>query len=205
MELNKLVTIASNFFNGAIELEEVHLRNATEFNANSMANMPKLSTFDVDFSKITKLYEPFGNNTPVYLGEISIPNLTTISEVTGASLFGLTKITKILNLGKITKIPYVFDYSIVLGDNDYLTYVRFPSTLTVIGGGLFNYYSKKNVLTTVIFDSIVPPTFSGGPVIANTAVFAIYVPDESLDAYKTATGWVNIASRIKPLSELSTE
>ena len=30
---------------------------------------------------------------------------------------------------------------------------------------------------------------------------SIYVPDESVDAYKTATGWLEFASKIKPLSE----
>ena len=33
----------------------------------------------------------------------------------------------------------------------------------------------------------------------------IYVPDESVDAYKTATGWSQFASKIKPLSSKPSE
>ena len=34
---------------------------------------------------------------------------------------------------------------------------------------------------------------------------SIYVPDESVDAYKTATGWSEFASKFKPLSEKPSE
>ena len=34
-----------------------------------------------------------------------------------------------------------------------------------------------------------------------TKITTIYVPDESVEAYKAATNWVNYASIIKPLSE----
>ena len=33
----------------------------------------------------------------------------------------------------------------------------------------------------------------------------IYVPDKSVNAYKTATGWSQFASKIKPLSKKSSE
>ena len=34
-----------------------------------------------------------------------------------------------------------------------------------------------------------------------SSIESIYVPDASVDAYKTATNWSEFASKIKPLSE----
>lgn len=46
-----------------------------------------------------------------------------------------------------------------------------------------------------------PPTWGNNCLGAATLTFPIYVPDESLEAYKTATGWSTYADRVKPLSE----
>lgn len=60
-------------------------------------------------------------------------------------------------------------------------------------------------LTQIIFRKTTPPTlytqvFADTPIASGTGY--IYVPDESVEAYKTASNWSALASQIKPISEL---
>ena len=73
-----------------------------------------------------------------------------------------------------------------------------PSTITSIGRQCFFQCSQ---LVTFICRNTTPPTLDSGVFESTNSALSIYVPDESVDAYKTATNWVNYASIIKPLSE----
>ena len=70
-----------------------------------------------------------------------------------------------------------------------------------IGNGVFY---KCNSLLAVVVKNITPPTL-GSNVFGNTNNCSIYVPDASVEAYKTATNWSSFASRIKGISELQTD
>ena len=79
--------------------------------------------------------------------------------------------------------------------------ITIPSGVTSIGFGAF--FNDGNSNTVYIFEPVTPPTI-------DTYAFwqakgTIYVPDESLTAYKTATNWSQWASKIKPISELPSE
>lgn len=59
-------------------------------------------------------------------------------------------------------------------------------------------------LTTMICRATTPPTlgsvvFGSTPIASGSGV--IYVPDDSVEAYKAATNWIPYSDRIKPLSE----
>lgn len=78
-------------------------------------------------------------------------------------------------------------------------------TSCTIGSGItsianLSFYNCRS-LSSVIVNAIVPPTLVGNYVFKNTNDCPIYVPDESVDAYKTANRWSSYASRIKPISE----
>jgi hypothetical protein len=60
-------------------------------------------------------------------------------------------------------------------------------------------FKSMRALDTVIFHSKTPPHMINN--IGNASNYTIYVPDESVEAYKSATNWSNHADRIKPLSE----
>jgi hypothetical protein len=49
--------------------------------------------------------------------------------------------------------------------------------------------------------AITPPTIASSYVFDGQNNAPIYVPDESVDDYKTATNWVNLADRIFPISD----
>lgn len=77
-----------------------------------------------------------------------------------------------------------------------LEYCLFGDTLTSFGQNNFMECPK---LTALIFCSTTPPTL-GGAIQNNNC--SIYVPDESVTAYKEASVWVNYSTRIKPISQL---
>ncbi len=97
-----------------------------------------------------------------------------------------------------------------------------PDSVTSIGYGAFSFWQSNNQ-PLIIPDSVtsignsafynwllvpyVEIQATTPPTLANVEAFngqndaPIYVPDESVDAYKTATNWVALADRIFPISD----
>ena len=73
-----------------------------------------------------------------------------------------------------------------------------PSTTTDLRNDALATHGSANT-TTVICKAVTPPTKSTTSYYTNVA--DIYVPDESVDAYKAATGWSQFASKIRPISQ----
>jgi hypothetical protein len=81
-----------------------------------------------------------------------------------------------------------------------LAYIDLPDSLASIGDYAFRDCTS---LAAVISRNTTPPALGGFYVFYNTsASLMIYVPGESVDAYKSAYRWSDYAGRIKPLSEL---
>ena len=79
-------------------------------------------------------------------------------------------------------------------DCDSLTSVNIPDSVTTIGNHAF-YYCKS--LTSVYSKATTPPALGGTYVFySNGSGRKIYVPAESVEAYKSATNWNEYASRI---------
>jgi hypothetical protein len=100
-----------------------------------------------------------------------------------------------------------------------LEHVNVPDSVVTIAGGVFGgcYRFKvvelgagvesigvncfyRVVISTLILHSVTPPSLTSLGVGSGAA--AIYVPDESVEAYKTATGWSSYADKIHPMSDL---
>ena len=81
-----------------------------------------------------------------------------------------------------------------------LTTITIPASVTTIGQYAFN---NCRGLVSVILEPTTPPTISSYSWNNTTCNF--YVPDSSVEAYKAANIWSTLASRIKPISELSNE
>ena len=148
--------------------------------------------------------------------EINLPNLTGTLQT---QTFANTNITKVLNLGSITGMngnwnsgPFAYctdlvecilpetltsiGYGLVYGCSS-LTNMIIPASVVGIGDSAFGECTS---LTSLICKPTVPPTL-GANVFRGTTNHTIYVPDGSVEAYKTASGWSAYASRIKPMSE----
>ena len=77
-----------------------------------------------------------------------------------------------------------------------LTSVTIPDSVTGIGTTAF--YECSN-LTSVTVEATTPPTL-GEAVFDNTHIsLIIYVPSQSVNAYKAASGWSDYASRIQAI------
>ena len=115
--------------------------------------------------------------------------LTTLGE----SFFGQLRpdVTSVTVKEGITTIGRFFTYS-----SDGLASVTFPSTLTTLGGYTFN---GCNSLTSLTVLATTPPTLDGP--LANPALSGlnIYVPADSVEAYKAASYWSDYADRISAI------
>ena len=77
-----------------------------------------------------------------------------------------------------------------------------PSSVTTIGAQCFRYCSN---LKEVIMESSTPPALGSNTAFNNThASLVIYVPDASVNDYKTANNWSDYATKIKGISERPT-
>lgn len=76
-----------------------------------------------------------------------------------------------------------------------LTSVTIPSSVTSIGTGAFQSCSG---LTNITINATTPPTLGSNSVFSSSSC-PIYVPAESVDTYKAASGWSNYASRIQAI------
>lgn len=75
--------------------------------------------------------------------------------------------------------------------------IELGENITTIGNWAFQ--SMHNVQRLIIH-TVTPPSGYG----TINGSYPIYVPDEPVEAYKTATGWSNIANRIFPISDMPT-
>lgn len=81
--------------------------------------------------------------------------------------------------------------------NTSLTGITLPASLEVIGDGAFQGCSTLKDLVCLASS---PPSLGASAFQYRHADLKIYVPDESLDAYKAAATWSELASIIHGLS-----
>ena len=171
-------------------------KNAANSLGNVFENCTELTYVSQDvLDKITYLAGAFNNCTSLVIDELRLPNLTGTLTVA----FSGCTIKKILDLGSITNLfpsnglswnSYPFGTAV----EEYVI----PDSVTSIGRYSFN--GLKNLKSIKVLNST-PPVLHSLAFNDNSTSCPIYVPDESVEAYKEATNWVNYASRIKPLSE----
>lgn len=82
-----------------------------------------------------------------------------------------------------------------------LTEVEIPSSVTSIAAQAF---LSCTGLVDVICNRTTPPTLATNSFQGCTALASIYVPDASVNTYKSASGWSTYASIIKPISQRPT-
>ena len=138
------------------------------------------------------------------------PNSFTREDVVEINCQGVCKgsgITAIKNLGTIT----------TFGTNTWgngnsghwgafercnnLVYAIIPSTVTNMCPYTFQ---NCTALEYVVINATTPPTYNNA-FNGCLKLTSIYVPDESVEDYKDASGWSALANSIKPISDLPTE
>ena len=77
-----------------------------------------------------------------------------------------------------------------------LTSITFPNSVTSIGDTVLNGCTR---LTSITILATTPPTLASFQALNNTNNCPIYVPSESVEAYKTANNWNAYAFRIQAI------
>lgn len=160
----------------------------TEISYWSFKNCTSLTSVNIP-SGVTSIGECAFQNC-WSLPSITIPNtVTSIGNSAFSGCSALTSITipnSVISLGEDAFYGCYNCKSITVG-----------SGVTSIGDSAFNGCSK---LDYIIFTSTVPATI-GSSVFNNTNNCPIYVPDNNVLDYQTATNWRTYSSRIKGISE----
>lgn len=198
-----LITKAySSMFNGCSSLIDVQFSTPIDTIEDS-AFYGCSSLINFDFTNIKTIKSNAFNKSGL-TGQVKMPNLEILED----DVFNNTTIEDLADLGKITAVNMIrYMYDLVnVNLHEGITTIKsqfartglstlvFPSTVTLITAQLFYLTSIKKV----VFKSKVPPEFTGNGILGGPM---IYVPDASLEAYKTSTFWSQYASKIKPLSE----
>ena len=77
--------------------------------------------------------------------------------------------------------------------------IDLPSTMKTLTGYGIQPYDSSQVYFIVICRAVTPPSLGSNGYLSRLT--AVYVPNESVSAYKAASVWSGIAAKIKPLSE----
>lgn len=194
------------------------ISSATRIGDNAFYNCEDLAYDVVNLPKtITSIGAYAFKGCTKVTGVIDLPNLTGVMP---HGTFWHTGISEIRNLGTITKLT---------GDDNgqhgcfngctSLVKVTLPGTLTTIGAHTFNSCSgvKKfdipqsvsdiggnaftycTNLSVFICRAVTPPAMASS-FTGSSADLKIYVPDDSVEAYKQASGWSTCAEKIFALS-----
>lgn len=209
---------ASALYNcSALEIDDLAMPNLTNLGQNAfygvkikkISNLGKITALPAassathnfgDKSVLEEVALPIGItkigvyaflNYTLLTGNFNLLSVTII----GGSAFQNTAITSIM-------LPLVNTISWnAFTDCKKLKFVKIGDSIEKIEAAAFqNCISLENV----IIENTTPPTLSG-TAFTNTNNCLIYVPDASVEAYKTATNWSSYASRIFPISQLSTD
>lgn len=142
------------------------------------------------------------NNSAVFNNCTSLIKTTIPNSVTsiGHSVFSdntnLTKFNSFVNGELIIPNTVTHIYNYAFQNCSGLTSVIIPSSVTTIDTYAFDGCSG---LTNVTVERTIPPTMIANDRVFTDSVCPIYVPAESVDAYKAASGWSNYASQIQAI------
>ena len=128
------------------------------------------------------------------MAEINLVNIVSTSGNNTASIFKGTGIKKVI-------LPNVVNVgSYIAYQNNDIQYVLIGDKCATFDQ--YTYRSHANTLLASIILANTPPTLNNTPSMwgQNGGLKPIYVPDDSVDSYKTATYWSTVQSSIRPLS-----
>ena len=203
-----VTTIGSNAFEGCSSLTSVTIPDrVTKIGYAAFRNCSSLTSVTIGDSVTTIGDEAFDNCsslTSVTIGD----SVTTIGVQAFYNCCSLTSVTipdSVTTIG-LSAFRYCYDLtSVTIGDSvttignyafyncDSLTSVTIPDSVTTIGDSAFERCSS---LKRVYCKAITPPAGDYYMFYNNASDRRIYVPKESVVAYKSADGWTYYANAI---------
>ena len=185
---NSVTSIGNYAFQNCNKLTNVTIgKNVITIGDYAFKNCTSLTSIDIPNSVTSIDNDAFSNCnklTNVTIGK----NVITIGD---DAFYSCTSLTSIDIPDSVTSIGMsAFKYC------SGLTSVTIGNGVTSIIGESFKYCSS---LTSITIQATTPPTL-GSYAFDSTNNCPIYVPAESVDAYKTASGWSSYADRIQSIS-----
>lgn len=201
-DLGKITSIPSGNLENSLGINEDYLESFTL--PDTITKIPdkllflckNVSEFNANWENITSVGQSaFLGCSSLVIEELSMPSLTTL----GYTVFSGVKIGRITDLGNITTTPNGYYSNFLSCDAEYLKSVVFPGTITSLNDDVLG---NNTNMEYIIIKATTPPTLGRRPFASD---YPIYVPNASVEAYKTATNWSTYASRIFPISQLETD
>ena len=132
----------------------------------------------------------------ISLVSVTLPN--SITAIAMGTFSGCTSLTSVHIPNSVTSIG-----SGAFQNCTNLSSITFPNSVTSVGWFLF--YGCSNLTSVNILANEIPSAYSNGynSFPTSNPGFSIYVPYESVEAYKNTNGWSNYANYIQPLAYIT--
>ena len=206
---DSVTTIDEATFAGCSGLTSVNIPNGvTTIGEEAFSNCNGLTSVTIPDSVTTIGNYAFYDCSS--LTSVNIPNgVTTIGDYTFAFCYSLTSVNIPDSVTTIGEDAFVYCYgltSVTIPDSvttidsaafsccSGLTSVTIPDSVTTIGDKAFSYCIS---LTCVYCEAVNPPEGGNQMFLENPSERKIYVPTDSVDAYKSASGWSEYADAIE--------
>ena len=178
-----VTSIGDEAFDGYYKLTSIKIPNSVTSIGNEAFHQC-LSLTDITIPDGVKRIGNYAFSDCTGLNNVTIGNgVTNIGEGAFASCSGLTKVTipgGVTNIGN-----YAFNKCTGL------TSITIPDSVKTIG---YHAFYSCSSLRTMTVNATTPPTLGNGAI--PTTIQRIYVPADSVDAYKSADEWKNYADKI---------
>ena len=212
---NSVTMIGAGAFSACINLNSIVIPNSvTSIDNAAFSSCNSFISIEIPNSVITlgdQVFEFCENltsivipNSVTYLGSdafqgctslVSVTLPSSITAIAGSTFLGCTSLVFVPIPNSVTSIG-----SAAFQNCTNLSSITFPNSVTSVGWFLF--YGCSNLTSVNILANEVPSAYSNGynSFPASNPGFSIYVPYESVDAYKNTTGWSYYADYIQPLA-----
>lgn len=190
---NRVTQIGQYAFANCKELTEVNFPSVTNISSYSFYRCAKLKTISFPLCQVVGSNSFYGCNN---LEAVSLPLCHTLG--TGASgdvFWGCSKLCQV-NLPLVTTIMSFTFRDTAIQKVDFLSLNNIESYAFIYARQLDTLILRNSSICTLEDTN----AFNSTKIAAGTGY--IYVPDNLVDSYKTATNWVTFANQIKPISEL---
>ena len=189
-KFTNVIKLNSAEFRGCLKLKSINLKNCSDIEGEVFLNCTALQSLG-DTTNITYLggYNIFANCSSLNI-DLNFPNL----QVGNGTVFDNSAIKSIVSLGRITVLDLSFHSC------NQLRSVILPNTLQDITYSTF--YNCSSLLWVKLLSTSLC-TLTKTDAFDNANNCKLYVPDNLVDSYKSASGWSSYSSRIFSLTQFA--